>query len=194
MFRLFAGGLYVKGSDIGGIKTAGPRLTTADVPEHLIPKFPLPMPSFLTELHPHTDPKRERGQQTSSPNTPPNPQSGQETPSPHTNPKRERGQRTSSPKEPPRVCRPNEFPDSVDQNPSRFFAINPSVIQHPLPPKHGISEFSRSVDQRRPWGSGSHRPSPPQHRHSRAFLEFVDQKPPPYHTRPAKDSSHHAPS
>jgi hypothetical protein len=80
IFRLFGNGLYIKGSDIGGIKTAGPRLTTADVPEHLIPEFPLPLPSFLTEMEPatqreqethstHTNPKRKRGQKTPSPNT-----------------------------------------------------------------------------------------------------------------------------
>ncbi len=42
MFLLFGNGLYVKGADISGIRTAGPRLTAADVPEHLISEFPLP--------------------------------------------------------------------------------------------------------------------------------------------------------
>ena len=46
VFRLFGNGLYLKGWELRGIKTAGPRLTTADVPEHLIPKFPLPLPSL----------------------------------------------------------------------------------------------------------------------------------------------------
>ncbi|NLS92650.1 MAG: hypothetical protein GXX96_10880 [Planctomycetaceae bacterium] len=45
MFRLFGNGLYLKGSEVRGSRTAGPRLTDADVPPHLIPEFPLPLPA-----------------------------------------------------------------------------------------------------------------------------------------------------
>ncbi len=87
IFRLFGNGLYIKGSEIRGIRTAGPRLTIADVPKHLIPEFPFPLPSFLTDLHTNT----------------------------HTNPTRERGQETPSPKSAWHYGIP-EFPESVDQN------------------------------------------------------------------------------
>ncbi len=119
IFRLFGNGLYIKGSEIRGIRTAGPRLTAADVPKHLIPEFPLPLPSFLTELHPQ----------------------------PHTNPTRPRGPKTPS-ASPPRHRRISEFSTFVDQNSSHFSVINLSVAPPSSPPRHHrISEFPNSVDQ-----------------------------------------------
>ncbi|GEM_PF-1279458 len=50
MFALFGNGLYLKGSEVRGIRLAGPRLTAADVPAHLIPEFPFPLPAPLAAL------------------------------------------------------------------------------------------------------------------------------------------------
>ncbi len=40
----------LRGSEIRGIRQAGPRLSAADVPPHLIPDFPFPLPAPLAEL------------------------------------------------------------------------------------------------------------------------------------------------
>ena len=50
MFALFGNGLYLKGSEIRGIRQAGPRLSAAHVPAHLIPEFPFPLPAPLAAL------------------------------------------------------------------------------------------------------------------------------------------------
>ncbi len=142
VFLLFGNGLYVKGSDIGGIKNAGPRLAAADVPEHLIPEFPLPLPSFLTELQPQTNP-----------NTNPKRERGQGAPTTHTSTKRHSPDRAIWPKppfSPPHQHRhKRELPKSVDQNPSHCSVINLPVIHRVPSPHRHISEFPKSVDQKR---------------------------------------------
>ncbi len=45
-----SGSELLKGSEIRGIRQAGPRLTAADVPAHLIPEFPFPLPAPLAKL------------------------------------------------------------------------------------------------------------------------------------------------
>ncbi len=152
MFRLFGNGLYVKGSDIGGIKTAGPRLTTADVPAHLIPEFPLPLPSFLAQLH--TTPKRERGQKSTSPSAP--------------------GNTTDSPAA--------YSPSSKTASENRRYCVSDqktSDSPRAKSPDHHRRQPRKNVDQKRPWLADLHSPlSPQQHRHPEALLKSVDQKHP----------------
>ena len=55
MFLLFGNGLYLEGWHLRGVETAGPRLTTADVPQYLIPEFPIPPSHILAEFYGMTD-------------------------------------------------------------------------------------------------------------------------------------------
>ncbi len=145
MFRLFGNGLYIKGSEIRGIRTAGPRLTAADVPQHLIPEFPLPLPSFLAELHPHTNPMRQRGQKPPSSNSPPHHHTPEFPKSVDQNPSYLSVTHLSVINHTchtPHHHTP-EFPNSVDQNPSYLSVTHLSVINHT---RH-TSEFPKSVDQ-----------------------------------------------
>jgi hypothetical protein len=152
MFRLFGNGLYVKGSNIGGIKTAGPRLTTADVPAHLIPEFPLPMPSFLAQLH--TTPKRERGQKSTSPSAPRN---TTDSPAAHS-------------------------PSSKTASENRRYCVSDqktSDLPRAQSPDHHKRQPRKNVDQKRPWLSDLHSPpSLQQHRHPESLLKSVGQKHP----------------
>ena len=51
IFYLYSNGLYLKGWEVRGFSWGGSFRTDAEVPAHLIPEFPLPLPETLAQIH-----------------------------------------------------------------------------------------------------------------------------------------------
>ena len=51
IFYLYSKGLYLKGWEVRGFSSGGSFRTDDEVPAHLIPKFPLPLPETLAKIH-----------------------------------------------------------------------------------------------------------------------------------------------
>jgi len=184
VFLLFGNGLYLDGWHLRGTETAALRLPAADIPEHLIPQFPVPPPEILAQFY--GMPNAELG------GTPPGgmaDSAATHSPPPKT-PSENRPCCDSNRRipHPPQPGSSDDFSEPYSPSPKtssesrRCCPSNKrrSDRSHPRtpPPKwpHPKKRPSKNVDQKKPWRLPSHPPSPQQSRYNKEPFKNVDQK------------------